>query len=277
MPRPGEPDRLAEEEKRPAPPSQAVIASAVTGPTPYSRAARALGPGQVPGRVRQPPRSSSRRPSRQASMSRAVATGSCPAWANTGARPRPPAPRPPAPRPPAPRRRPASCAARPRSAAGRLAGEDRVDALHPGGVLGPQIVIQPPAAPGIPGCGRAGPSTPAARRRPAAAEGAPSRSSRAHRPGAAGGQPSRPRRDRCGSLSKGLRQRVALARALLNDPAVLFLDEPTSGLDPVATREVHDLLASLRERGVTIFLTTHRLEEAERLCHRVAILTPRCE
>jgi ABC-2 type transport system ATP-binding protein len=78
--------------------------------------------------------------------------------------------------------------------------------------------------------------------------------------------------DLCGSLSKGLRQRVALARALLNDPAVLFLDEPTSGLDPVATREVHDLIASLRERGVTIFLTTHRLEEAERLCHRVAIL-----
>ena len=78
--------------------------------------------------------------------------------------------------------------------------------------------------------------------------------------------------DLCGSLSKGLRQRVALARALLSDPQVLFLDEPTSGLDPVATRDVHDLLAALRERGVTIFLTTHRLEEAERLCHRVAIL-----
>jgi AAA domain, putative AbiEii toxin, Type IV TA system len=79
-------------------------------------------------------------------------------------------------------------------------------------------------------------------------------------------------RDLCGSLSKGLRQRVALARALLSDPAVLFLDEPTSGLDPVATREVHELIASLRERGVTIFLTTHRLEEAERLCDRVAVL-----
>jgi ABC-2 type transport system ATP-binding protein len=78
--------------------------------------------------------------------------------------------------------------------------------------------------------------------------------------------------DLCGSLSKGLRQRVALARALLNDPAVLFLDEPTSGLDPVAAREVHELIVSLRERGVTIFLTTHRLDEAERLCHRVAIL-----
>ncbi|MHB1836196.1 MAG: ABC transporter ATP-binding protein [Solirubrobacteraceae bacterium] len=78
--------------------------------------------------------------------------------------------------------------------------------------------------------------------------------------------------DPCGSLSKGLRQRVALARALLNDPAVLFLDEPTSGLDPVATHDVHELIFTLRERGVTIFLTTHRLEEAERLCHRVAIL-----
>jgi ABC-2 type transport system ATP-binding protein len=78
--------------------------------------------------------------------------------------------------------------------------------------------------------------------------------------------------DLCRSLSKGLRQRAALARALLNDPAVLFLDEPTSGLDPVATREVHELIAALKDRGVTIFLTTHRLEEAERLCHRVAIL-----
>jgi ABC-2 type transport system ATP-binding protein len=78
--------------------------------------------------------------------------------------------------------------------------------------------------------------------------------------------------DLCGSLSKGLRQRVALARSLLNDPTVLFLDEPTSGLDPVATRDVHSLINSLRDRGVTIFLTTHRLEEAEQLCHRVAIL-----
>jgi ABC-2 type transport system ATP-binding protein len=78
--------------------------------------------------------------------------------------------------------------------------------------------------------------------------------------------------DTCGALSKGLRQRVALARALLSDPEVLFLDEPTSGLDPVAAREVHELIAHLREGGVTIFLTTHRLEEAERLCDRVAIL-----
>ncbi len=78
--------------------------------------------------------------------------------------------------------------------------------------------------------------------------------------------------DPCGALSKGLRQRVALARALLSDPQVLFLDEPTAGLDPVATRDVHELIAALGRSGVTIFLTTHRLEEAERLCDRVAIL-----
>jgi ABC-2 type transport system ATP-binding protein len=80
-------------------------------------------------------------------------------------------------------------------------------------------------------------------------------------------------RDACGTLSKGMRQRVALARALLSDPQILFLDEPTSGLDPVATRDVHELIAALGRSGVTIFLTTHRLEEAERLCERVAILS----
>lgn len=78
--------------------------------------------------------------------------------------------------------------------------------------------------------------------------------------------------DSCGALSKGLRQRVALARTLLSEPEVLFLDEPTASLDPVAAREVHGLITGLRGRGVTIFLTTHRLEEAERLCDRVAIL-----
>jgi ABC-2 type transport system ATP-binding protein len=78
--------------------------------------------------------------------------------------------------------------------------------------------------------------------------------------------------DVCATLSKGLRQRVALARALLSDPDVLFLDEPTAGLDPVGARDVHDLIGGLRRDGVTIFLTTHRLDEAETLCDRVAIL-----
>jgi ABC-2 type transport system ATP-binding protein len=78
--------------------------------------------------------------------------------------------------------------------------------------------------------------------------------------------------DVSGSLSKGLRQRVALARALLAGPVVLFLDEPTSGLDPVAAQEVLALIEGFRRDGVTIFLTTHRLDEAERLCDRVAIL-----
>jgi ABC-2 type transport system ATP-binding protein len=58
----------------------------------------------------------------------------------------------------------------------------------------------------------------------------------------------------------------------MSDPAVMFLDEPTSGLDPVAAHEVHDLIVGLRQQGVTIFLTTHRLDEAEKLCDRVAIM-----
>jgi ABC-2 type transport system ATP-binding protein len=78
--------------------------------------------------------------------------------------------------------------------------------------------------------------------------------------------------DSTGSLSKGLRQRAALARTLLNDPKVMFLDEPTAGLDPVAAREVGNLIIALRERGVTVFLTTHLLDEAQRLCDRVAIM-----
>ena len=79
--------------------------------------------------------------------------------------------------------------------------------------------------------------------------------------------------DLAGSLSKGLRQRAALARSLLNGPAVMFLDEPASGLDPVAAHEVHGLIAGLRDRGVTVFLTTHRLEGAERLCDRMTIMS----
>jgi ABC-2 type transport system ATP-binding protein len=84
------------------------------------------------------------------------------------------------------------------------------------------------------------------------------------------------RRDElAGALSKGLRQRASLARALINDPQILFLDEPTSGLDPEATIDVRNLIEGLRARGTTVFLTTHRLEEAAKVCDRVAILKTR--
>jgi ABC-2 type transport system ATP-binding protein len=78
--------------------------------------------------------------------------------------------------------------------------------------------------------------------------------------------------DLCGGLSKGLRQRVSLARTLMSDPAIMFLDEPTSGLDPVASLEVQNLILALKAKGVTVFLTTHRLDEAEKLCDRVAFM-----
>ncbi|BAJ62045.1 ABC transporter ATP-binding protein [Anaerolinea thermophila] len=79
--------------------------------------------------------------------------------------------------------------------------------------------------------------------------------------------------ERVATFSKGMKQRLALARALLNRPKILFLDEPTAGLDPEASRQVRELIASLRrENGQTVFLCTHILTEAERLCDRVLIL-----
>jgi ABC-2 type transport system ATP-binding protein len=78
-----------------------------------------------------------------------------------------------------------------------------------------------------------------------------------------------------GSWSKGMRQRLAIARAVLHDPAVLFLDEPTSALDPAAARTVRELVADLRKEGRTIILCTHNLDEAERLCDRIAIIKQR--
>src|SRR6516162_2017856 len=73
-------------------------------------------------------------------------------------------------------------------------------------------------------------------------------------------------------LSGGQKQRLALAIALVNDPKVLFLDEPTAGLDPQVRREIYDIIEELRRDRKTIVLTTHYIEEAERLCDRVAII-----
>jgi ABC-2 type transport system ATP-binding protein len=75
-----------------------------------------------------------------------------------------------------------------------------------------------------------------------------------------------------GKLSGGQRQRLAIACALVGEPEVLFLDEPTTGLDPQSRRQVWGLVAAYRARGGTVVLTTHYMEEAERLCDRVAIV-----
>src|SRR5215216_7167298 len=73
-------------------------------------------------------------------------------------------------------------------------------------------------------------------------------------------------------LSKGMIQRVGIAQALINDPEVVFLDEPMSGLDPLGRREVRNLILSLRDRGCTVFFSSHVLSDAEALCNRVAVL-----
>jgi ABC-2 type transport system ATP-binding protein len=80
------------------------------------------------------------------------------------------------------------------------------------------------------------------------------------------------RRARVGTLSGGQKQRLAMACALVGDPDLLFLDEPTTGLDPQARRHLWDLVDQLRSAGRTIILTTHYMDEAERLCDRVAIM-----
>src|SRR5205823_5827789 len=74
------------------------------------------------------------------------------------------------------------------------------------------------------------------------------------------------------TLSGGQKQRLFIALALINDPELVFLDELTTGLDPQARRATWDLVRGIRQRGKTIFLTTHLMEEAERLCDRVAII-----
>jgi ABC-2 type transport system ATP-binding protein len=78
--------------------------------------------------------------------------------------------------------------------------------------------------------------------------------------------------DRVGSFSKGMQQRLGLGVALLGNPALVVLDEPTSALDPVGRHDVREIIRSLRERGCTVFLNTHLLEEAEHVCDRVAVI-----
>jgi ABC-2 type transport system ATP-binding protein len=79
-------------------------------------------------------------------------------------------------------------------------------------------------------------------------------------------------KDRVANYSKGMKQRLMVARSLVNQAEILFLDEPTSGLDPVSADSIRNLILKERERGATIFLTTHDMWEADKLCDRVAFL-----
>jgi len=81
--------------------------------------------------------------------------------------------------------------------------------------------------------------------------------------------------DEVATFSKGMKQKLAIARALLHEPRILFLDEPTAGLDPESARLVRDFIAELRLEGRTIFMCTHNLDEADRLCDRIAVFKTR--
>jgi ABC-2 type transport system ATP-binding protein len=83
------------------------------------------------------------------------------------------------------------------------------------------------------------------------------------------------RDDAVGTFSKGMRQKLAIARALLHEPRILFLDEPSAGLDPEAALLVRDFILDVKKQGRTIFLTTHNLDEADRLCDRIAVFKSR--
>ncbi|MEW6651063.1 MAG: ABC transporter ATP-binding protein [Chloroflexota bacterium] len=79
-------------------------------------------------------------------------------------------------------------------------------------------------------------------------------------------------KDRVEGYSKGMKQRLMVARALVNQPRILFLDEPTEGLDPVSAESIRSLILAEAEKGGTVFLTTHDMLEADKLCHRVAFI-----
>jgi ABC-2 type transport system ATP-binding protein len=83
------------------------------------------------------------------------------------------------------------------------------------------------------------------------------------------------RSDEAGTFSKGMKQKLAIARSLLHEPRILFLDEPTAGLDPEAARLVRDAIDELRKEGRTIFLCTHNLDEADRLCGHIGVFKSR--
>jgi ABC-2 type transport system ATP-binding protein len=83
------------------------------------------------------------------------------------------------------------------------------------------------------------------------------------------------RKDPAGSFSKGMKQKLAIARAILHEPATAFLDEPTSALDPEAAKLVRDFIEELKTEGRTIFLCTHNLDEADRLCDRIGVFKQR--
>ena len=83
------------------------------------------------------------------------------------------------------------------------------------------------------------------------------------------------RHEEAGIFSRGMRQKLAIARALLHEPQVLFLDEPTSSLDPEAARLVREFIIGLKREGRTIFICTHNLDEADRLCDRIAVINTR--
>ena len=83
------------------------------------------------------------------------------------------------------------------------------------------------------------------------------------------------RQDEAGTFSKGMKQKLAIARAIIHEPRILFLDEPTAGLDPEASHLVREFIEELRKQGRTIFMCTHNLDEADRLCDKIGVFKTR--